>query len=205
MLFRRRVPGKQYPTLSDLKDVRTIDFYADDCHLHLAYEPDLIEMIIGHINADLYHVSTWLNISKCSPAYCSAEFFSESGVAVVLDDEILLRVDTLGVVFDRALLFSMTFLKSPSRSCQSCTHVYMLMGTALGEEDIVRIKKLQNSVIRFIFNLRRVYTVILFILLLTCCMVHKVLKFREPQYLSKKLYQGRFLNEVPAKMGGFTF
>uniref|UniRef100_A0A1B6KSQ8 Reverse transcriptase domain-containing protein n=1 Tax=Graphocephala atropunctata TaxID=36148 RepID=A0A1B6KSQ8_9HEMI len=98
----------------------TVHLYADDCQLHLAYEPDMIEMAIGQINADLHRVSTWsfqnglkLNTSKCSVLHIAPhnllQALIESGVAVVLDGEDLAvcdKVKTLGVVLDRGLTFS---------------------------------------------------------------------------------------------------
>ncbi|KAG8247048.1 hypothetical protein J6590_071018 [Homalodisca vitripennis] len=90
-------------------------------------------------------------------------------------------------------------------------------GNSISREDVGKIRNLQNSTIRFIFNMRRVDHISPFrdavkllpveavCRIVTCCMVHKVLKFKEPHYLSMKLvYRGRSLNEAPAKMEGFN-
>ncbi len=98
----------------------TAHLYADDCQLHLAYEPEGIETAIQMINADLQSVSIWsannglkLNVGKCTVLHTTSQntvqTLSDSGVAIRLDGEVLAiqdKVKTLGVWLDRGLTFS---------------------------------------------------------------------------------------------------
>ncbi|KAG8314370.1 hypothetical protein J6590_094107 [Homalodisca vitripennis] len=163
-----------------------------DCQLHLAYESDTIEMAIGQINADLFIPRVNLTLSESLVAV----------VSLAMCD----KVKALGVVLVRDLTFSDDFSHVTQRAlCRLNVLFYCLPfhGNRISREDVGRIQNLQNSAIRFIFNLIRVDHISPFrdalkllpveavCRLLTCCMVYKVFKFRESQYLSKKLlYRG---------------
>ncbi|KAG8326291.1 hypothetical protein J6590_046561 [Homalodisca vitripennis] len=181
--------------------------YADDCQLHLAYETDMIEMAISQINADLYHVTTWsiqnglrLNISKCKVLQLLRIICYRPLVRVgVRPCAIELKLLTSCWILASLFLTSPNvcdwqiegFVKIQNITAETCTTVYLLMGTAFRERTLIEAKscRSQPSMCR----------------LLTCYMVYKVLKFKEPQYLNKKLvYRKKVLNEAPVKMEGFT-
>ncbi|WP_368732210.1 reverse transcriptase domain-containing protein, partial [Klebsiella pneumoniae] len=73
----------------------TPHLYADDCQLHLSYDPDQIQDAILQINSDLKNILTWstenglkLNIGKCSVLHLAPQdriqTLSENGVEVTL-------------------------------------------------------------------------------------------------------------------------
>lgn len=218
----------------------TVHMYADDCQLHLAYNPEKMETAIYQLNSDLQNVHLWsasnglkLNVSKCSVLHTApvnlVQALSVRGVTVELNGESLAvceKVKTLGVVLDRDLTFSDHVTYSMHRALgrlrglyrfksllpeyaklrliQSVvlsvfSYCYPAYGNSISKGDISRIQKLQNSTIRFVFNLRcfdhvTPYRAAADLIpmdsvckILTCCMVHKVLKIREPRYLSEKL------------------
>ncbi|KAG8316188.1 hypothetical protein J6590_057385 [Homalodisca vitripennis] len=192
------------------RDLVLLQYLGDNCHtdmtgLTLSLAPEIWS----------YCSSTQKTGLTLSPMGTkSRDVVFESGVSVVLKGESLAmcdRVKTLGVVLDGGLTFSDRISHVPQRaiirfkvlcrrqSCQSFTTIYLLVGTAFRDRTLAEAE-LQTSVIRFIFNLRQVDHISPFreavkllpveavCMLLTCCMVHKVLKSREPQYLSKKLF-----------------
>lgn len=94
--------------------------YADDCQLHLSYEPEIAAHAIEQINSDLRSIAEWsednglkLNVGKCSVLHVIPQdllnALSDSGVGVRLGSESLTirdSVKTLGVVLDKDLTFS---------------------------------------------------------------------------------------------------
>ena len=78
-------------------------------------------------------------------------------------------------------------------------YCYPAYGNSISKGDKDRIQRLQNSAVRFVYGLKRRDHVTPYreasnlplmetiCSRLTCCMIHKVLKKREPQYLSEKL------------------
>jgi hypothetical protein len=233
----------------------TAHLYADDCQLHLAYEPWKLTSAIDQLNTDLQNVSRWsvnnglkLNITKCTVLHLAPrhllQALSDSGVAVVLGGESLTmpdRVKTLGVVLDRDLTFSDHVTNASQRALgrlrglyrfrsllpesaklqlmQSLVlsvmyYCYPAYGNSISKEDIGRVQKLQNSAIRFIFDLRRfdhvsVYRDAVNMLpmdvvcrLLTCCMVHKALTLKEPQYLREKLLYREEVSQRSTRQDG---
>ena len=72
----------------------TAHLYADDCQLHLAYDPDKLSSAIDQLNSDLQRIVTLsatnglkLNISKCTVMHIAprnlVQALCESGVAVI--------------------------------------------------------------------------------------------------------------------------
>jgi len=98
----------------------TPHLYADDCQLHLSFDPRCVKEAISLINADLVNICKWsadnglkLNTSKCTVLHLVpknlVQTLSECGVVVTVGDEILSvcdKVKTLGVVLDSDLSFS---------------------------------------------------------------------------------------------------
>jgi hypothetical protein len=94
--------------------------YADDCQLHLSYEPKEAVQAIDRINSDLQSIARWsagnglkLNIGKCTVLHVAPQdllqALSDDGVGVRLGTESLTICDsvkTLGVVLDKDLTFS---------------------------------------------------------------------------------------------------
>ncbi len=162
---------------------------------------------------------------------------SERGVGVELGGERLTvcnSVKTLGVVLDKDLTFSEHVTSTVQRALgrlkglhryltllpecaklqimQSMVlsvvnYCYPAYGNSISKEDAGRIQKLQNSAIRFIFNLSRFDRVSSFrdrakvfpmqevCRVMTCCMVHKVLTLGEPEYLRERLTRREEVSE----------
>jgi len=98
----------------------TAHLYADDCQLHLSYDPNSVNEAFSHINSDLENISRWsvdnglkLNVGKCTVLHVMPhnvlQALTARGVGVVLDGEFLTlcdKVKTLGVILDSDLSFS---------------------------------------------------------------------------------------------------
>jgi len=92
----------------------TAHLYADDCQLHLSYDPNSVNETFSHINSDLKNISRWsvdngvkLNVGKCTVLHVMPHNILQvliyRDVRVVLDGEILTvcgNVKTLGVILD---------------------------------------------------------------------------------------------------------
>lgn len=114
-----------------LYDLYTADFpsclqycishiYADDCQLHLSYEPGKLWEAIDQINVDLFNINQWsmdnglkLNIDKCTvlhvAPHTTVQTLRENNLHVTLCGSALTvhdKVKTLGVVLDSGLTFS---------------------------------------------------------------------------------------------------
>ena len=93
-------------------------------------------------------------------------------------------------------------------------YCYPAYGNSISKEEVGRIQKLQNSTIRFIFNLRRFDHVSAYrdaanmlpmdavCRLLTCCMIHKALTLKEPQYLSERLLYREEVSQRSTRQNG---
>lgn len=217
-----------------------IHAYADDCQLHLAYDPNSVELAIRELNVDLERIRAWsvrhglkLNISKCGALHVAGPEVTQrlhvADLQVVIDGEIVHvheTVKTLGVMLDKGLTFSdhvsyaMQKALGRLRNLQRYRSVlpetaklkivqsmvlsvfyYCLpaYGNSISRGDIDRIQRLQNSAVRFVFNLRKrdhvsPYREAANLLpmeavckMQTLCMIHRILTLAEPQYLTERL------------------
>jgi hypothetical protein len=94
------------------------------------------------------------------------------------------------------------------------SYCFPAYGNSLSREDLGRIQKLQNSAVRFIFCLKRSdhvspYREAVKLLpmetvcrILTCCMTHRVLTSREPDYLCERLSSRDEVSERRTRHGG---
>lgn len=159
----------------------------------------------------------------------SVDIMSDRGFNVKLNNESLSvcsTVKTLGVVLDSELTFtphvthaiqralgrlrglyrfrdllpeSTKFRLMQSLVLSVFQYCYPSYGNSISRENITRIQKMQNTAIRFIFQLKRYDHVTPFrdavnllpmediCKILTGCMTKKILKLREPEYLYEKL------------------
>ena len=98
----------------------TAHLYADDCQLHLSYEPGSIEEAFMLINSDLESITEWavsnslkLNIDKCTVLHFAPQTLVQSlssrGIEIMLSGVSLAisgKVKTLGVMLDNDLTFT---------------------------------------------------------------------------------------------------
>lgn len=169
---------------------------------------------------------------------------NESGKAVVLLDiglRVCDKAKTLGLVLDRNLTFSDHVTYTIQRALgrlrglyrfrslfpesakiqlinslilSSFYYCYPAYGNSISKEDKERIQRLQNSAVRFIFNLRRFDHVSSFredinmlpmdtmCRMFSSCMVHKTLALNEPRYLSERLSFRAEVSQRDSRHGG---